>query len=58
MNDRDKKYQALLNILPSEIKDKFLIPLANKDPIAHDHIARFLMIITDKDYTLTKGVNK
>jgi len=52
--DRDDKYERLLNVLPSEIRDKFIIPLANEDIFSHDSIVRFLFVIYDKGYSIQK----
>jgi len=52
MSDRDKKYADVLKNLPDEIVSKFILPLADKDPVVHDHIVRFLMIINEKGYCI------
>ena len=58
MSDRNKKYADVLSNLPDEIVNKFIAPLADKDPVAHDHIARFLMVINEKGYFITDKVNE
>ena len=50
--DKNQIYVELLNKLPLEIVNEFVIPLAELDSIMHKNIVAFLMLLDEKGYCI------
>lgn len=53
----DKQYEQTLKSVPDEVKEKFLIPLADRNPSIHNDIMAFIYTLLEKGYVITKSPN-
>jgi len=53
----DEKYASLISGLPQPIVKKFIVPLANKDPLMHKNIMSFLFLLDEKGYCIKQKTN-
>ena len=51
----NEQYEQALKSVPDEVKEKFIIPIADRDPIMHNNIMAFILILQEKGYVITKA---
>lgn len=53
----DKEYEQTLKSVPDEVRENFLIPLADRNPLIHNDIMAFILTLQEKGYVITKAPN-